>query len=237
MANKDLEKTVKEILQNSKTKAKRIGGGWLYEVDSKGNPYEDFRDEYEKADMIDDRVAKRALPDRVQEEKYFVVMSNKELKKSKLKEIHNTRFAEYAKNDLIVKNKEDVVAELMNKYGIKPDFPSRPQTSPQIPEIPEPEQPTVKYGFPGPFKPPKPKLPGEDIIVMYGIPPPNPKPSDEEDCPAYPPNILYGIPSPTPLYSIPYPIKPKPTIKYGFLPPWKPTVYRYGIIGKRQKKN
>ena len=224
MANKDLEKTVKEILQNSKTKAKRIEGGWLYEVNSKGNPYEDFREEYEKADMIDDRVAKRVLPDRVQEEKYFVVMSNKELKKSKLKEIHNTRFAEYAKDNLIVKNKEDVVAEMMNKYGIKPDFPSRPQPSPQIPEIPEPEQPIQEE---------------PDIVIMYGVIPPNPKPSDEDDYPASPPVVLYGIPKPpahppTIKYGFPFPNKPVP--KYGFVWPHKPIVYRYGIIGKRQKK-
>lgn len=209
MANKDLEKTVKEILQNSNTKAKKIESGWLYEVNSKGNPYEDFRDEYEKADMIDDRVAKRTLPNKVQEEKYFVVMSNKELKKSKLKEIHNMRFAEYTKNDLIVKNKEDVVAELMNKYGIKPDFPSRPQTSPQIPKIPKPEQPESE--------------PESEPNILYGIPSPAP---------------LYGFPGPsepTIKYGFPSPIKPKfpkPTIKYGFPGP----LIRYGIIGKRQKK-
>jgi len=115
-----IENTVKEILKKGNLEPKKIEGGWLYEVNATGNPYEDFRDEYADADMIDVRIAIKALPNSDEQEKYLVVMDRKELSKSKLQEIHNTRFAEYLDSNLIVKKKEDLVADWMNKYGIKP---------------------------------------------------------------------------------------------------------------------
>lgn len=121
----NIEKIVKEILKSSNINPNKIDKGWIYEVNAQGNPYEDFRDEYENADMIDDRIAERTLPNITQGESYLVVMSAKELVKAKLKEIHNRRFAEYSNENLIVKKKEDVVDELMKKAGIKPEPAAR----------------------------------------------------------------------------------------------------------------
>ena len=127
-----IEDTVKDILKDSNIKPKKAKEGWVYEVGSQGNPYEDFRDEYENADMIDVRVALRALPNSNQNEKYFVLMSSKEVSKAKLKEIHNTRFAEYSGENLIVKGKEDVVDELAKKAGIIPDPAARKTPTPTL---------------------------------------------------------------------------------------------------------
>jgi hypothetical protein len=115
-----IENTVKEILKKGNFEPKKIQGGWLYEVNATGNPYEDFRDEYADADMIDVRIAIKALPNSDEQEKYFVIMDRKELSKSKLQEIHNSRFAEHSNDSLIVKKKEDLVADWMDEYGIKP---------------------------------------------------------------------------------------------------------------------
>ena len=121
----NIEKIVKEILKNSNINPNKIDKGWIYKVNAQGNPYEDFRDEYKNADMIDNRIAERTLPNTTQSESYLVVMSAKELVKAKLKEVHNTRFAEYTGKNLIVKKKEDVVDELMKKVEIKPEPAAR----------------------------------------------------------------------------------------------------------------
>jgi len=121
-----IEKTVKDIIEKTKPKAKKVTQGWLYEIKSIGNPYEDFRDEYENSDMIDERIAKIAIPNLDRNESYLVLMDKKNLEKAKVKEIHNTRFAEYTGNDLVVRLKDDVVETLREKAGIKPGTGIRP---------------------------------------------------------------------------------------------------------------
>jgi hypothetical protein len=116
-----LETTVRELVKKQGAGAKKTERGYVYELTHKGNPYDDFREEYSDADIIDDRAARRMLPNQVREEGYLVLMSGDKIEKAKLKEIHNKRFASYNEQGIIVKMKSDLVEEFMNELGIKPD--------------------------------------------------------------------------------------------------------------------
>ena len=205
----NIEEIVKNVISKKGLKARKSDKGWIYEVEARGNPYEDFRDEYEDADIIDDRVARRTLPNQEQDEKYLVVLSSKELGKAKLSEIHNERFAELSGERLIVKCKEDVVTDLMNKHGIKPHLPGRPPG--KVPEIfpsPQPHPPVnVKYGFPS---------------IKYGFP----------GMP-FEPVYKYGMPEPYIKYGIVFPEPFPPKIKYGFP---ESLIPKYRITGEKRKK-